>query len=69
MLNTIRASKYKLYKNDWRSQKGKDQYTWQWGASVHITCNKADTQQQAIESVIAQLQTLLASYKGDHEHA
>lgn len=58
---TIRTHKYQLFKNDWRQRKGTDRYTWQWGASIDVSCDLAETEQQAIENVIEQLKDALVS--------
>ena len=58
---TIRTHTYQLFKEGWRQLKGKDRYTWQWGASIDVSCDQADTEQQAIRNVIEQLEEVIVS--------
>jgi len=59
--STIRTHTYQLFKEGWRQLKGKDRYTWQWGASIDVSCDQADTEQQAIRNVIEQLEEVIVS--------
>ena len=62
---TIRTHTYQLFRDNWRrlGLRGKERYTWQWGASINVDCDLADTEQQAIENVIEQLEDVLTSIK------